>query len=299
MSSLPSHLHAAFHEPHTRIYRLVQGAIWGLILLSILLLALESLLPDSNPIDGVVRGADSVLLAIFAAEILIRVGTFRPAALKVFKRPPMGRLRAHVFARLKFILRPIILIDILAVLALFPGLRGLRALRLLRLLRSTRVFRYRNPFAIVFQALEENGLLFALTFSWLGLATLLGGVSIFLVEAKANPAINTVLDGIWWALVTITTVGFGDITPITLLGRIIGAVLMVAGMFTLAMFAGIVGSSLVRGMLSIREEQFRMSDYVHHVVVCGYDGSTHLLLDAMGVTPSARPKCRHANVRAS
>ena len=85
----------------------------------------------------------------------------------------------------------------------------------------------------------------------------------------------------WCGLVTITTVGFGDITPVTGLGRIIAAGMMVAGMFTLAMFAGIVGSSLVRGMLSIRKEQFRMSDYVNHVVVCGYDESTGLLLDAL------------------
>jgi voltage-gated potassium channel len=82
-------------------------------------------------------------------------------------------------------------------------------------------------------------------------------------------------------LVTVTTVGFGDITPITALGRIVGAVMMVGGMFTLALFAGIVGSSLVSGMLSIREEQFRMSDYVNHVVVCGYDDSSHLLLEAL------------------
>ncbi len=88
-------------------------------------------------------------------------------------------------------------------------------------------------------------------------------------------------DGIWWSLVTVTTVGFGDITPVTALGRIVGAVMMVDGMFTLALFAGIVGSSLVNGMLSIREEQFRMSDYVNHVVVCGYDESTHLLLEAL------------------
>jgi voltage-gated potassium channel len=81
--------------------------------------------------------------------------------------------------------------------------------------------------------------------------------------------------------VTVTTVGFGDITPVTMLGRIVGAVMMVGGMFTLALFAGIVGSSLVSGMLSIREEQFRMGDYVNHVVVCGYDESTHLLLEAL------------------
>ena len=184
-------------------------------------------------------------------------------------------------ARVAFVLRPMMLIDIVAVLALFPELRGLRVLRLLRLLRTSRVFRYRNPFAIVIQALEENGLLFAFAFSVLGATTLLGGITIYLVEGRFNPGLQTMADGIWWALVTVTTVGFGDITPVTTLGRIVGAVMMVGGMFTLALFAGIVGSSLVSGMLSIREEQFRMSDYVNHVVVCGYDESTHLLLEAL------------------
>jgi len=186
-----------------------------------------------------------------------------------------------VLARLGYAIRPLNLVDILAVLALFPGLRGLRALRLLRLLRTSRVFRYRNPFAIVLQALEENGLLFALAFSVLGVTTLLGGVSLYLVEAKINPSIGNVMDGMWWALVTVTTVGFGDITPVTFIGRIIGGVLMIAGMFTLALFAGIVGRSFVNAMLSIREEQFRMSDYVNHVVLCGHDESTHLLLGAL------------------
>ena len=274
-------LHAAFHEPATRIYRVVQGTVWALILVSVSFLMIEALLPEASRAAPVIRHVDRVVLAIFAIEITLRVLSYSPPALKVFQRPPMGRLRAHLLARLVFLTRPLILIDILAVLALFPGLRGLRALRLLRLLRTSRVFRYRNPFAIILRALEENGLLFAFAFSVLGLATLLGGLSMYLIEVKLNPGINSMLDGIWWALVTITTVGFGDITPVTLLGRIVGAVLMVAGMFTLALFAGIVGSSLVRGMLSIREEQFRMSDYVNHVVVCGYDESTHLLLDAL------------------
>lgn len=274
-------LHAAFHEPSTRIYTVVQGTVWALILLSIVLLVVEALLPDGNPALPILGGIDRVLLTLFAVEILLRVGSFRPPSLEVFRRPPLGRLRTHFLARLGYTLRPLNLVDILAVLALFPELRGLRALRLLRLLRTMKVFRYRNPFAIVLQALEENGLLFTFAFTVLGLTTLLGGTSIYLVEARLNPAIHSMLDGFWWALVTITTVGFGDIVPVTLLGRIIGAVLMVAGMFTLALFAGIVGSSLVNGMLSIREEQFRMSDYVNHIVVCGYDESTHLLLEAL------------------
>lgn len=276
-----AHIHAAFHEPSTRIYRVVQGTIWALIVLSIAMLMVELLLPPGGPAASAVRVADRVLLTIFAIEILLRVGSFRPPSLRVFRRQPMGALRTHVLTRLAFMLRPVMLVDVIAVLALFPELRGLRALRLLRLFRTTRVFRYHNPFAIVLQALEENGLLFTFAFSVLALATILGGVSFFLVEVRANPDINTVFDGWWWALVTITTVGFGDIIPATLLGRIVGGVLMVSGMFTLALFAGIVGSSLVSSMLSIREEQFRMSEYVNHVVICGYDESTHILLGAL------------------
>lgn len=281
MSALVAHLHAAFHEPVTRTYRVVQGVVWALIVLSISFLVVEALLPEGSFVEPVLRHIDRAILGIFAVEIVLRIATFRPPTLKVFRRPPIGRFRAHVLARLGFAARPMMLVDVLAVLALFPELRGLRVLRLLRLLRTSRVFRYRNPFAIVLQALEENGLLFTFAFSVLGVTTLLGGITIYLVEGRSNPTIGSVMDGVWWALVTVTTVGFGDITPVTLLGRIVGGVMMVCGMFTLALFAGIVGSSLVSGMLSIREEQFRMSDYVNHVVVCGYDESSHLLLDAL------------------
>ena len=282
LSAFSRALHQAFHRPETRIYAIVQGLVWALILLSIALLVIESLIPREHALLDFVRLADRALLSIFALEILLRVVSYRPPTLQVFRRPPLGRLRAHLLSRLVFLIRPIMLIDLLAVLALVPELRGLRALRLLRLARTARLFRYRNPFALLLRAFEENGLLFAMAFSLLALAVLVGGTTVFLVELNDNPSIQRWSDGIWWALVTITTVGYGDITPITTLGRILGGVVMVAGMFSLAMFAGIVGSSLVSGVLSLREEQFRMSDYVNHVVLCGYDDSTELMLDALG-----------------
>lgn len=281
MKSVADKLHAAFHEPSSRIYRVVQNSIWVLIVLSIALLVVEVLLPEGSFANPVLANFDRAILAFFAVEIVLRVLSFRPPTLQVFDRAPLGLVQTHLRARLAFILRPMMLVDILAVLALFPELRGLRALRLLRLLRASRIFRYRNPFAIVTRALEDNALLFSFAFSVLGVITLLGGVSFYMVEGRENADLQTVTDGIWWALVTVTTVGFGDITPVTLLGRIVGGVLMIGGMFTLALFAGIVGSSLVSGMLAIREEQFRMGDYVNHVVVCGFNSSSHLLLDAL------------------
>ena len=271
-------IHAAFHEPQTRTYRAVQGIVWALIFLSIATLVGEPFLPEVHFLLAALALADRILLAVFAVEYVLRVGSYRPPALQVFKTGPFVRLRTHVFARIRYALRPLLLVDLLAVLAVFPGLRGLRTLRLLRLLRTIKLFRYSNPFAAIFQAFEENSLLFVFGFTVLFLETAIGGVSIYLVEGATNPKINSVVDGIWWALVTITTVGYGEITPDSTLGRIIGGVLMIGGMFTLALFAGFVGASLVNAMLSIREEQFRMGDYVNHVVICGYDKTTDLLL---------------------
>ena len=75
-------------------------------------------LPDHVVVRAaeVVARADQFLLTIFAIEILLRVGTFRPPALDVFKRPPLGHLHAHLVGRLKILTRPQLLIDLLAVL---------------------------------------------------------------------------------------------------------------------------------------------------------------------------------------
>jgi voltage-gated potassium channel len=81
--------------------------------------------------------------------------------------------------------------------------------------------------------------------------------------------------------VTLTTVGYGDISPITPLGRVIGGCLMIMGMFVLALFAGIIGHTLLNAVLSISKEQFRMSNYMNHIVVCGYDEGARILLDVL------------------
>jgi len=104
------------------------------------------------------------------------------------------------------------------------------------------------------------------------------GVLGFVLIGKGD---HGLVDAIYMTVITLTTVGFGDITPQTTEGRLVGAVLMVGGMFTLALFAGIVGHTLLSAVLSIREDQFRMSDYIDHIVVCGYEGGTRTLLDAL------------------
>lgn len=66
-------VHAAFHEPDTRSYRIVQGSVWALIVFSIILLIVEAVLPDGSSATAIVGQADRILLAIFAVEIYQRV----------------------------------------------------------------------------------------------------------------------------------------------------------------------------------------------------------------------------------
>lgn len=293
-------LHRMFHQRGTPAFRWTEGVVWALILASILLLGAElslaEALADKAWISWLLTVAekptwkavligfqrvDLVILALFALELSLRVLSWRPPDLDFYDRNAPELLWLHFVRRVEFLLRPMSLIDLAAILAVHPYLRGLRALRLLRLVRLWRVFRHANPITDIVEAFWINRILYRAAFTFLGAVTLLGGLSIFLVERGENPDIETLGDGLWWALVTLTTVGFGDITPITPLGRVLGAGMMIAGMFTLASFAGLVGSTLLTSILNFRMEQFRMTNTVGHLVVLGYTEGSRLLLPTL------------------
>jgi len=151
------------------------------------------------------RVLDRVVLVVFIVELILRVLSFRPRAVAFFERSPQARLRAQLTGRLMYLLQPLNLVDLLTVLALVPALRGLRALRLLRLLRSERLFRYSQPFLGVQRAIRDNMLLYVAALGWLMMMSCIGGLSIWLVEGDTNEGIHSIFDGLWWALVTITT----------------------------------------------------------------------------------------------
>lgn len=274
----------AFHSPNTTVYRWVNGVIFALIFFSIALVGLEVFYPrhENSPWEYV----DSALVGVFAVELFLRVLTFKPPILEFYHHKPAPAAVRHVVGRLKFLfLRPMNFVDLVCVLEfLHPGFRGLRALRALRLLRSLSwAPRALRTLAGLERAFSDNRLLYYLGFSVLGGAVLLGGTSLWLIEKDTKGGVTSLADGMWWALVTITTVGYGDITPAAddPLGRVIAGVLMVAGMVILALFAGIVSNTLLNSVMSIRVEQFRMSDTLGHIVICGYNEGASLLLETL------------------
>jgi voltage-gated potassium channel len=278
--SLWNTIHDAFHREGPLKTR-VEICVYALITLSVGILCLEVTLGADHPLISMLEPADQALLWVFGLEVTLRIATFRPPALDFYETGVAQTMRFHVVGRLLYCLRPLTLVDLITVLALVPALRGLRAVRLLRLIRAAKFFRYSNPFAGLARAFVENRLLYAFAFSLVGTATAIGGLTVFLIEHGENPAMQTIGDGLWWALVTLTTVGFGDIAPVSGLGRVVGALLMITGMVTLGLFTGIVSQTLPRAVLGVREEQIRMSSYLNHLVVCGYEPGARMFLTAL------------------
>lgn len=274
-------LRTAFHDDTSPVYHWVDRFVWLLIAISLALVFADVLRPDSDPIPLWFQAVDSVVLWLFVIELVLRVGSRHPPLLNVMEGNRAFQIREHLLSRVRYLLTPFMLLDVLAVLALVPALRGLRALRLLRLLRGVRFFRYSSPLQGIARSLQENALLYTFNVAFLLGGVGIGGLSLFLAERGLNPNVQTLGDGLWWSLVTITTVGYGDVAPVTSVGRGIGGFLMVAGMFTLALFAGTVGSTLLRSLMSLREDTFRMSSFTDHIVVCGYDPSANLLLQSL------------------
>lgn len=275
-------LNGAFHQRDSRAYRVVDAAVWVLIVLSMASFGFDLVLAHHGSTAPIwLHTIDVAVLWAFAAELTLRVLSYRPPLLDVFKGSYHWNLRHQLIDRIRFIFTPLFLLDLLAVLALFPVLRGLRALRLLRLARTTRFLRYSSPLLNLLRTFQENAALYLLTFGFLLAVVFVGGLSIFLVEKPTNPQISSVADGIWWALVTLTTVGYGDVTPTTGLGRGVASAVMVLGMFTLALFAGVAGSTLLRALSKLREDQFRMSTYTNHVIICGYEPTMPVVLETV------------------
>ncbi|MDH3977197.1 MAG: potassium channel family protein [Gammaproteobacteria bacterium] len=160
-------------------------------------------------------------------------------------------------ARLSFMFSPMALVDLLAIapfyLAMFIpiDLRYLRFFRLLRLLKLSHYFDGLRVFASVIQR-EASAIAGAL----LTMLTLIiiSACLMFTVENAASPGhFESINQAIWWAVVTLTTVGYGDITPITFGGKLLAIVIMLLGVGTMALPAGILAARFTEELQTRRE----------------------------------------------
>ena len=153
------------------------------------------------------------------------------------------------------------LIDLLAILPAYINffvhidLRFLRILRLFRLLKLTRYF---VSLQILLRVVErEKGSFQAVIFILL-IMIVMAAAGVYVVENRAQPEVfSSIPASMWWAVVTLTTVGYGDVTPITSLGRFLGALITILGVGLAALPAGILANGLANE-LELRKQKLEL-----------------------------------------
>jgi len=222
--------------------RIVDYALVGLILLNVTAVVLESVDSIGGPLHGYFAAFEMASVAVFSVEFILRVWS----TVEV----PSGRYRHPVLGRLRYIVTPMALIDVAAILPFYLGvllgldLRFLRVLRLLRLLKLTRYSGAWDTLAAV--VIGQRRTLTVAAFLML-IMLMLSASIMYLVEHEAQPvAFADIPSAIWWALVTLTTVGYGDVTPITPLGKVLGGFVTILGLGMYALPAGILASGFVQ-----------------------------------------------------
>ena len=181
-------------------------------------------------------------VAIFTVEYLARLWV----AVEV---PFLSRL-SPLHARTSMARRPALIIDLLAILSFYLAqifAIDLRALRILRLLRFLKLSRYSPAMHTLTRVLSNERR--ALTGAGLLLmaAMLFAASGMYYLEHAAQPEkFGSVPDAMWWAVATLTTVGYGDVTPVTTLGRTFGGIVMVAGLCILALPVAIISTGFAQ-----------------------------------------------------
>ena len=151
-------------------------------------------------------------------------------------------------ARMRYIFSFYGIIDLVAILpfyiqAFFPGL-DLRVLRALRLLRILKLNHYNSALDDLFGAILEEKKSFLTTLYIFSVAFVLSSSLIYYAEHKVQPeAFRSIPDAMYWSIITLTTVGYGDVSPITVFGKSIAAITAIFGVVVVALLTGIVANS--------------------------------------------------------
>jgi len=213
-----------------------------LIIVNVLAVILETVEPLHREYFFLFSVIDIVSIAIFTVEYFLRlwICTFNP----VFSHPITGRLR--------YIVSGYAVIDLLSFLPFYIpviiplDLRFLRILRLFRLIRVMKLGRYSEAMKTFYAVIAKTREKLLLALSILFIVLVIASSMMYYAEHDAQPEkFDSIPAAMWWAVVTLATVGYGDIYPVTTLGKVIGGVVVVTGIAIFALPAAILSAGFI------------------------------------------------------
>lgn len=238
MSSQPStfrnKLHEVIFEADTPAGKAFDVILLLAIVLSVLVVILESVASLKAAYGNIFYIAEWVFTILFTLEYVLR--------LYAINKP------------LKYAFSFFGIVDLLSILPTFlslvlPGSQYLLTIRAFRLLRVFRVFkltRYLDESGAIMKAMVASRIKITVFVTFVLIVVVIMGTIMHMIEGTQNTGFSNIPHSIYWAIVTLTTVGYGDIAPVTDIGRFISAVLMIMGYAIIAVPTGIVTAEFAK-----------------------------------------------------
>jgi len=288
--------------------RFIDIGLIVLISLNIFAVVLESVKSIHVAAGGFFYAFEVFSVAVFSLEYIARVWS-------VVDNPWKPDHAHPITGRLKYMLTWMALIDLLAIAPFYlsyfaaDDLRVLRALRLLRIFKLTR---YSSAMTLLFQVFREESRTIGAAMFVSMLLVFVASTLAFIVEHKAQPeTFSSIPAAMYWAVITMTTVGFGDIVPVTPWGKVLGAFIGIVGLAMVALPAGILASGFDnalhrrRAMLQERvrdalkdgvispEEEAELDKLVRHLNLNSVDANAIMYAVKHQQAEAARETCPH------
>lgn len=250
-------------ELRKQVYRQLEPTAWrrkGLsptnhFLVYLIIIAVIEAVIDTEPV--VSTGRELLLNNIEFGLGLIFLVEYIARAWVAVENPRYAKYR---FPRLRYMVTPMAIIDLLAVLPALFAFGGasslvLRFFRVMRMLRLAKLGRTSKAFKLLREAFVQKRHEFALILGMLMVTILVAGSLLYFAEGEAQPdKFGSIPRAMWWAIVTLTTVGYGDSFPITPMGKFLAGGIAIMGVMLIALPTGLFAASFTEAMEKEREE---------------------------------------------
>lgn len=239
-------------EEGDRVSKIFDWSIMILIALSIISIILESFVSIYDKYHSVFQIFEVITVVVFTIEYLLRIWT-ADLLFPESKHP-----------RLKYVFSFMAIIDLLAILPFYlpfisADLRFLRMMRLFRLFRLLRVFklgRYFEALQIIVKVIKTSGPQLIMSVVICFFVMLFSAIIMYTVENPVQPEqFPNVISSLWWAICTLTTVGYGDVYPITHVGRLFASLISLVGIGIIAIPTGIIAAGFNQAITRDKEEE--------------------------------------------
>lgn len=225
--------------------------------------------------------------AVFAVEYLINLWLARDIRFDILKehnevkflkrQGNYGKVFLSALGKnLRYMFTITAIIDLLAI---FPMYRPLRMLRIFVLFRFLKILKHVHSLHQFLEVIYNRRFELLMLFVLFLFVVFVGAIAIYITEESINSKINSLLDALYWSYITITTVGYGDITPLSAGGKVISFIIVLLGLIIISFGTSVIVTAFMEKLHAIKEESMANHLLAHddYYIVCGYGQLTKVL----------------------